>query len=65
MKMFEWEDIGVKTAARLIGVRPEKVRQLLKAGKLKGQKVNGVWEIPRKQLTRQRLLPFDKYQDGE
>jgi hypothetical protein len=65
MKIFEWENIGVSTAARLIDKRPEKIRQLLKAGKLKGQKVNGVWEIPRKQLTRQRLLPFDKYQDGE
>ena len=53
--------VSVQTAARLLGVSPKKVRQLLRARKLKGVKVGHIWEVDAEQLPKQMLLPFEKY----
>jgi hypothetical protein len=39
--------IGTTEAASLLGICPQRVRQLLKGGRIEGaKKVGGVWEIP-------------------
>ena len=56
--------VSVATAARLLGVPQKRVRQLLKAGRLKGEKVGRIWEVQADQLPRQMILPFEKYCTG-
>ena len=56
--------VSVATAARLLAVPPEKVRRLLRAGELEGRKIGGSWEVQRQQLTKQMVLPFEKYRAG-
>ncbi len=46
--MTDW--IGVTEAAQLSGYHPEHVRRLIKAGKVKGQKVVTIWQVDRNSL---------------
>jgi excisionase family DNA binding protein len=64
MRNAEWNRVSVATAARLLGVPQKRVRQLLLAGKLKGEKVGRIWEVQEEQLPKQMLLPFEKYCAG-
>ena len=56
--------VSVATAARLLGVPLQEVRRLLRSGKLEGKKVGGIWEVQKRQLTKQMVLPFEKYRAG-
>lgn len=60
----QWDRVSVSTAARLLGISPKKVRRLLRAGKLQGEKVGRIWEVQAGQLPRQIVLPFEKYCTG-
>lgn len=60
----QWDRVSVATAARLLCVSMHEVRRLLRAGKLKGKKVGGIWEVQKGQLTKQMVLPFGKYRSG-
>ena len=46
--MTDW--IGVTEAAQLSGYHPEHIRRLIKAGKVKAQKVITVWQVDRLSL---------------
>lgn len=55
--MENFDQIGTKEAARLLGVSPARVRQLLLSGKLKGWKEEGHpnrvdWKIDRQEVLR-------------
>ena len=64
MYYAQGDRVSVATAARLLGVSQKKVRQLLRARKLKGEKVGHIWEVQAGQLPNQMLLPFEKYCAG-
>ena len=44
------ELLTTKQAAELIGYHPEYIRQLVKAGKLKAEKIGRDWLIPKSKL---------------
>ena len=63
MNRSQWDRVSVATAARLLGVPRQKVLRLLRTGELEGEKFGHVWQIPRREVTKQLHLPFEKYQD--
>jgi excisionase family DNA binding protein len=62
--MYEPQWVTIPTAARRLCISREKVRRLLRAGKLEGRKIGGSWEVRKSQITRQMLLPFGGKVDG-
>jgi excisionase family DNA binding protein len=46
--MAEW--ITTKQAARVSGYHPDTIRELVRMGKVKGQKFGEVWQIDRRSL---------------
>lgn len=53
MILMAFNLVGVTEAAQIIGVTPSRVRQLLRAGELKGEKLGPrAWAITRKEVER-------------
>jgi len=50
--VIEGAYMSVEEAARRIGITPGRVRQLLCAGEIRGQKLAKVWAIPESQVEK-------------
>jgi len=55
--VIEGAYVSVEEAARQIGITPGRVRQLLCAGELHGEKLAKVWAIPASEVEKFRRRP--------
>ncbi len=51
------EYVTLPEAAQEIGITPGRLRQMLRAGELEGEKVGPVWVIPRSEVERLKNTP--------
>jgi excisionase family DNA binding protein len=52
--------LTVQEAAEQLGYHPDYVRQLLRAGRIKGEQIGQVWLIDRQEVERIKALQSDK-----
>jgi len=63
LKQNNAQFISIRQAAELLGVSRDTVRRRIIAGEIKGEKVNGQWRIPRREVD--ALLKQVRKQDAQ